>query len=46
MVADAVQIEPVSDPKFPVIREINREFLNFGRFAVILPRSRRANSMA
>ena len=29
MVADAVRIEPVSTPKFPANREINREFFNF-----------------
>jgi hypothetical protein len=30
VVADAVQVEPVSTPKFPANREINREFFNFG----------------
>ena len=30
MVADAVAVEPVSTPKFPANREINREFFNFG----------------
>ena len=29
MVADAVAFEPVSIPKFPANREINREFFNF-----------------
>ena len=28
--ADAVAVEPVSAPKFPANREINREFFNFG----------------
>ena len=27
---DAVVVEPVSTPKFPANREINREFFNFG----------------
>ena len=30
MVADAVVVEPVSAPKFPANREINREFFDFG----------------
>ena len=30
MVADAVVVEPVSTPKFPANREINREYFNFG----------------
>ena len=30
VVADAVQVEPVSTPQFPANREINREFFNFG----------------
>src|SRR5665811_422109 len=30
VVADAVGFEPVSTPKFPANREINREFFNFG----------------
>jgi hypothetical protein len=30
MVADAVQVEPVSTPEFPANKEINREFFNFG----------------
>jgi len=30
VVADAVAVEPVSTPKFPANREINREFFNFG----------------
>ena len=29
-VADTVAVEPVSTPKFPANREINREFFNFG----------------
>ena len=29
VVADAVAFEPVSNPKFPANREINREFFNF-----------------
>src|SRR5450759_5309920 len=28
--ADAVVVEPVSAPKFPANREINREFFDFG----------------
>src|ERR1700675_3858117 len=36
VVADAVLIGPVSKSKFPDNREINREFLNFGRFWAIL----------
>ena len=28
--ADAGAVEPVSTPKFPANREINREFFNFG----------------
>jgi hypothetical protein len=30
VVADAVVVEPVSAPKFPANREINREFFDFG----------------
>ena len=30
LVADAVGFEPVSTPKFPANREINREFFIFG----------------
>jgi hypothetical protein len=30
LVADAVQVEPVSTSKFPANREINREFFDFG----------------
>jgi hypothetical protein len=30
VVADAVQIEPVSASEFPANREINREFFDFG----------------
>jgi hypothetical protein len=30
VVADAVSVEPVSDPEFPTNREKNREFFNFG----------------
>jgi hypothetical protein len=30
VVADAVIVEPVSAPKFPANREINREFFDFG----------------
>jgi hypothetical protein len=29
VVADAVQVKPVSTPKFPANREKNREFFNF-----------------
>jgi hypothetical protein len=41
---DAVGCQPVSNPKFPANREINREICRFGRFAAILVSSRRANS--
>ena len=30
LAVDAVQVEPVSTPKFPANTEINREFFNFG----------------
>ena len=30
LAADAVVVEPVSAPKFPANREINREFFDFG----------------
>jgi hypothetical protein len=45
VVADALWIEPVSTPKFPANREINREFCGFWRLAAILTPNRRAGSM-
>jgi hypothetical protein len=36
VVVDAVLIGPVSNPKFPDNREINREFFKFGPFSAIL----------
>jgi hypothetical protein len=45
MVADALWIEPVSTPKVPANREINREFCGFWRLAAILTPNRRAGSM-
>jgi hypothetical protein len=46
MVADAVRIEPVSNPEFPVIREINREFSTIRPLGAVLASSRQGNSMA
>jgi hypothetical protein len=45
VVVDAARIEPVSTPKFPANREINREFCGFWRLAAILTPNRRAGSM-
>jgi len=42
VVADAVQREPVSTPKFPANRENNREFFNFG--SVVRLRSFRSSN--
>ena len=44
MVADAVQVEPVSTPKFPANREINREFRQIRLLGAILKADTRANS--
>ena len=44
MVADAVQVEPVSTSKFPANREINREFHQIGSLGAILKADTRANS--
>jgi hypothetical protein len=46
VVVDALLIGPVSNPKFPDNREINREFFNFGPFYAILAPNQRANSSA
>ena len=46
MVADAVLVEPVSAPKFPANREINREFRQIRLLGAILPADTRANSEA
>ena len=46
MVADAVQVEPVSTPKFPANREINREFRRIRTFCTNLKADTRANSKA
>ena len=46
MVADAVTYEPVSTPKFPANREINREFRRIRTFGVNLKADTRANSEA
>ena len=43
---EAVVIGPVSNPKFPDNREINREFFKFGPFSGILAPNQRANSIA
>jgi hypothetical protein len=43
---DAVLIAPVSKPKFPANREINREFFNFGPNSAILMSIRYAIPMA
>jgi hypothetical protein len=43
---EAVQIGPVSNPKFPDNREINREFFKFGSFSAIPAPNQRANSIA
>jgi hypothetical protein len=44
VVADAVLIEPVSTPKFPANREINREFRRIRLLGAILKADMRANS--
>jgi len=44
--ADAVTYEPVSAPKFPANREINREFRQIRLLGAILPADTRANSKA
>ena len=46
MVADAVLVEPVSTPKFPANREINREFRRISLLGAILKADTRANSEA
>jgi hypothetical protein len=46
VVADAVLIEPVSTPKFPANREINREFRRIRLLGAILKADTRANSEA
>jgi hypothetical protein len=43
-VADAVTVEPVSTPKFPANREINREFCRIRPLSAILKADTRANS--
>ncbi|MGB8893552.1 MAG: hypothetical protein WCD13_04440 [Pseudolabrys sp.] len=44
--ADAVAFEPVSTPKFPANREINREFHQIRALGAILKADPRANSKA
>jgi hypothetical protein len=46
MVADAVQVEPVSTAKFPANREINKEFRRIRLLGAILKADTRANSEA
>jgi hypothetical protein len=46
MVADAVQVEPVSTPEFPANREINREFRRIRLLGAILKADMPANSDA
>ena len=46
VVADAVPVEPVSAPKFPANREINREFRQIRLVGAILHADTRANSEA
>jgi hypothetical protein len=46
VVADAVQVEPVSTPKFPANREKNREFYQIRALDAILKADTRANSEA
>ena len=46
VVADAVQVEPVSTPKFPANREINREFRRIRLLGANLKADMRANSDA
>ena len=44
LVADAVQVEPVSPAKFPANREKNREFYQIRALGAILKADTRANS--
>jgi hypothetical protein len=44
VVADAVEVEPVSSVKFPANREINREFRRIRPLGTILNADTRANS--
>jgi hypothetical protein len=46
VVAEAVQVEPVSTPKFPANREINREFRRIRAPGAIFIAGTRANSKA
>jgi hypothetical protein len=46
LAADAVGFEPVSTPKFPANREINREFHQIGPLGAILKADARATSEA
>ena len=46
MVADAVEVEPVSTAKFPANREKNREFRRIRLLGAILKAGTRANSEA
>jgi hypothetical protein len=46
MVAGAVAFEPVSTPKFPANREINREFRQIRLLGAILHADTRANAKA
>ena len=46
MVVDAVLVEPVSSPKFPANREINREFRQIRLVGAILHADTQANSEA
>ncbi len=46
VVADAVQVEPVSTANFPANREKNREFRQIGPLGAILKADTRANSEA
>ena len=46
MVADAVVVEPVSTPKFPGNRKINREFCQIRTHSEILKANTRANPKA
>jgi hypothetical protein len=46
VVADAVVVEPVSTPKFPANREINREFCRIRPLGAIFKPDTRVNSEA
>ena len=46
LAADAVGFEPVSTPKFPANREINREFRRIRPLGAILKADTRADSKA